>query len=106
MIEKNPTTSIRKLANELKVHKKIMRTAIKQESSPDPNPVDYTIWDILGNRTNATKIGSFQTIIEEEWNKISEEIILKACKLFQRHIDTIIEKKWQPYWINLLFCVF
>ena len=50
---------------------------------------------ILENKTNTTShpnIGSLKTAIEKEWNKMSEEFILKACKLFQKHIDTIIEK--------------
>ena len=50
----------------------------------------------LENKTNATSypnIGSHKTAIEEEWNKMSEEFILKACKLFQRCDDAIIEKK-------------
>ena len=34
-----------------------------------------------------------KTAFEEEWNKISEEFILKACKSFSRRVDTIIEKK-------------
>ena len=65
-------------------------------SNPDLNPLDYAIWGVLENKTNATShpnIGSPKTAIEEEWNKMSEEFILKACKSFQRCVDTIIEKK-------------
>ena len=94
-IKKDPTMSIRKLTNELKVHKKTVRIAIKQDLSPDINPLDYAIWDILENKINAAShpnISSLKTTTEEEWNKMSEEFILKACKLFQRHVDTIIEK--------------
>ena len=32
------------------------------------------------------------TAIEEEWNKISEEFILKIAKSFRKRVDTIIEK--------------
>ena len=39
--------SIRKHAIELKVHEKTVRTAIKQDLSPDLNPLDYAIWDVL-----------------------------------------------------------
>ena len=46
-IKKGPSTSIRKHANELKVHKKSMGTAIKQDLSLDHDPLDYAIWDIL-----------------------------------------------------------
>ena len=37
MIKKDPTVSIRKFANELTVHKKTVRTAIKQDLSPNLN---------------------------------------------------------------------
>ena len=60
-------------------------------SSPDLNPFDYTICDVLENKTNATShpnIGLLKNAIEEEWNKMSEEFVLKTYKSF----DTIIEK--------------
>ena len=99
-IRKDPTTSTRKHANELKVHKKTVKTAIEQDLSPDVNPLDYAICGLLENKTNATShpnIGSLKTAIEEEWNKMSEEFLLKACKSFRRRVDTISEKKWRPY---------
>ena len=58
-----------KHANELKVHKKTVTTAIKQYLSSDLNSFDYTIWDVLENKTNAIShlcIGSLKTAIEEE----------------------------------------
>ena len=90
--------SIRKLANELKVHEKTARTAIKVILAQilHPPPLDYAIWGVLENKTNPTSypnIGSLQIAIEEEWNKMSEEFILKACKSFRRRVDTIIKKK-------------
>ena len=95
-IKKDPSMSIRKYANELKVHKKILRTAIKQDLSPDCNPLDYAMWGVLENKTNATfhpNIDLLKNAIEEEWNKMSGEFILKAWKSFWRHVDTILEKK-------------
>ena len=74
MIKKDPTTSIRKQASEVKIHVKTVRTVIKPDLSPDLNPLDYTIWGVLENKTNATSypnIGSLKTVIEEEWNKMS-----------------------------------
>ena len=65
MIKKDPTTSIRKHANELKVHKE----TLKQDLSPDHCPLDYAIWGVLENKTNATShpnIGLLKTAIEEE----------------------------------------
>ena len=70
-------------------------TAIKQDLSPVVNPLDYAIYGILENKTNATShpnIGSLKIAIEEEWNKMSEEFFLKVWKLVQRPVDTIIEK--------------
>ena len=93
-IKKDPTTSIRKCANELKVYEKIVRTAIKQDLSPDFNPLDYAIWGVLENKTNETShpnFGSLNTAIQEEWNKMSGEFILKVCKPFRRCVDIIIE---------------
>ena len=90
---KDPTTSIRKKAHELKVLKKTVRTAIKQDLSPDLNPLDYATWGILENKTNATSypnIGLLKTAIEKEWHKTPKEFILKVCKSFQRWVDIII----------------
>ena len=59
------------------------------------NPLDFAILGVLENKTNVTfhpNIGSLTTAIKEEWNKMSEEFILKACKSFRWHIYTIIEK--------------
>ena len=73
-----------------------MRTVIKQDLSPDHDPLDYDIWGVLENKTNATShpnIVLLKTAIEEEWNKMSEEYILKICKSFSRRVDIITEKK-------------
>ena len=64
----------------------------QQDSSPDFYPFDYTIWCILENKTNGIShpnIDSLETAIGEEWNKMSEEFILKACKSFRRCVNTI-----------------
>ena len=95
MIKKDPKTSTRKNANKLKVREKTLWTVIKQDSSPDFNPLDYAIWGVLENKTNTTShpnIGSLKTAIEEERNKMSKEFILKICKSFLSLVDTIIEK--------------
>ena len=71
----------------------ISEVSLWPPSSPDHNPL-ITLY-VLENKTNATSnpnIGTLKTAIEERWNKMSEEFILKACKSFRRRIDTIIEK--------------
>ena len=108
LIKKDPTTSIRKHANELKVQEKSEWIAIEYDLSPDRKPLDYDIWSVLENKTNAAShqnINSLKTAIEKEWNEMSEKIIFMALKSFRRGIDTIIEKYWCPYSVNLLFCV-
>ena len=63
-------------------------------SSRDYNHLDNAISDTSENKTNATSdanIGSLKSAIKEEWNKMSAEFILRACKLFRRRVDTIIE---------------
>ena len=69
-----------------------MRIAIKQDLSPNLNPLHYAI----ENNTNITShpnFGSLKSAIEEEWDKMSEVFILKACKSFRWCIDTMIKKK-------------
>ena len=59
-------TSIKKHANELKVHEKTVKTTIKQELCTDFNLLDYTIWGVLENKTGTTSnpnIGSLKTAI-------------------------------------------
>ena len=55
-----------KHVNELNVLKKTVRTLIKQDLSPNINPLDYSIRGDLENKTNATShpnIGSLKTAI-------------------------------------------
>ena len=49
VIKKDPSTSIRKHANE-----KTGRTAIKQDLSSDHKPLDYAMLGVLENKTNVT----------------------------------------------------
>ena len=63
--------SISLKVNKIAVRKKSMRTAIKQDLSPDLNPFDYAVWDVLESKTKATShlnIGSLKTAIKEKWN--------------------------------------
>ena len=59
-------------------------------------PLDYAIWGVVESKTNATSLPNISLLkfaIEEKWNKMSEEFILRACKSFRNHIDTIELKK-------------
>ena len=64
----------------------IIGVSLWATSSPSCNPFDYAIWGVLENKTNATShpnIDSLKIAIEEKWNKMSEEFILKACKYIE-----------------------
>ena len=84
-IKKEPTTSVTKHINELKVDEETVRTITKQDLSSDVKPLGNTMWGDSENKTNSTSIpniGSLKTAIAEEWIKISEEFISKARKSF------------------------
>ena len=87
-IKKDPWSSIRKHANELKVLEKSVKTTIKQDLSPDFNSLDYTIWGVLENKkknaTSRPNIGSLKTAIEEERNKMSEKFFWRHENHFKR----------------------
>ena len=61
---------------------------VASDTSTDLNLLDYAIWDVLENKTNATPHPN----IGNERKKISNEFILKVCKSFRRRVDTMIEK--------------
>ena len=79
MIKRGPTKSIKKHANELKFLEKTVRIPIREDLSRNLNVLDWTF-----KKTNHLNIGSLKTSIEEEWNKVSKEFILKLCKTPQR----------------------
>ena len=63
-----------------------MRATIKQDLNQDLNIIDYDRWSVLEKKTNAIShpnIGLLKTAIEEEWNKISEELILKMMVILR-----------------------
>ena len=74
----------------MKVHEKTVSTVIKKDFSPDLKHLDYAKWGVLENKTNGTShpnIDLLKTAIEEEWNKMFEEFILKASKSFRMSIQ-------------------
>ena len=58
----------------------IIGVSLWPPSSPDLNPLEYAIWGVLENKNanSHSNIGSLKIAIQEEWNKIPEEFILKA----------------------------
>ena len=69
-------------------------------SSPDPNPLHYAIWGILGNKTKATSHRqsriAWQTISEVSRRKNTAKAKLKAANQQERI------KLWKQHFENLL----
>ena len=79
-----------------KIISEIFGISLWSTSCPDLKLLDFAIWGVLENKTNATSnlnIGSLKTVIEKRWNQMSEEFILKPYNLYRRHDDTMIKKK-------------
>ena len=60
-------TAFLKYSNELKAHKKNLRTVIEQDLNPNLNPFENAIWGVLENKTNAASypnIGLLKTAID------------------------------------------
>ena len=80
-------------------------TLLVASIKPNPKTSDYSIWGVLENKLNATSlpnIGLLKIATEEEWNKTSEEFILKACKWFWRRANITIAKDIGH--IELIYC--
>ena len=109
-IKKDPTRSVRKHVNELKVNEKTVRTVIKEDLRPDVNPLDYAIRAVLEYKANVTShqnIYLLKIAIDEEWNKISEEFIFKPCVLITINENMVaIISKFTVLVFIFLFCLF
>ena len=75
----------------------IIGVSLWPPSSPECRPLDYAIWGVLENKTNATfhpNIGSLKTAFEEEWNKCMKNLFWRyANRLEGIFIDTITKNK-------------
>ena len=77
VIKKDLTRSIRKHTNELKV---------KLDLSPDHNPLDYGLWGVLENKTNALPI----QILVRLRLLLRENGIKYLKNLFWRHVNRFV----------------
>ena len=88
------TSVIKKHANELKVHRKILRIAITQDFSPNLNPLImlYEAFKKTKQMRLPIKILVHLTATDENWNKMTEEFLLNVCKSLRRRVDALIKK--------------
>ena len=79
-IKKDSTTSITKHDNELKVHEKSVRTVIKQDLSPDLNPLDYAMRAVLENKTNSTSHVSIVLLLRKNGIKCLKNLFISNAR--------------------------
>lgn len=63
-------------------------------SSPDLNPLDYSIWSILSSKVNAQAHGSVESLkqaITDAFNELDQEMINRAVDAWPSRLDKVIE---------------
>lgn len=64
-------------------------------SSPDLNPLDYSIWGILERKVNAKQhrsLESMQAAIEREWKKLSKDVICATIDAWPWRLKAVINR--------------
>ena len=62
-------------------------------SSPDLNPLDYTIWSVLESRVNAeahNSVESLKRAITEAFESLDQEMINRAIDDWPRRLNAVI----------------
>ena len=65
-------------------------------SSPDLNPLDYSIWDILEARVNAVQHRSMDSLkkhLRAEWRKLSMNVIRNSIASWRRRLQAVVKKR-------------
>ncbi|KAI6657148.1 Transposase [Oopsacas minuta] len=65
-------------------------------SSPDLNPLDYSVWGTLQSRACATphrNLGSLGKALITEWEKIPQEELRKSVQRFQGRLKAVVKAK-------------
>jgi DNA-binding Lrp family transcriptional regulator len=63
-------------------------------SSPDLNPLDYSVWSVLESKACATSHANLEDLkasIVKAWRGLSKAYIVKTCLAFRRRLETVIE---------------
>ena len=65
-------------------------------SSPDCNPLDFFMWGVLEkdiNRRPYKTMGELKTAIAAAMAAVARYDVIRACKLFRRRLEDVIEAK-------------
>lgn len=63
-------------------------------SSPDLNPLDFSIWPILSSKVNAqahSSVDSLKQAIIQAFNELDQETINRAIDSWPKRLDRVIE---------------
>ena len=63
-------------------------------SSPDLNPIDFSIWGYLESKVSATHHKSFKALktkLRKEWLKMPQDVIRDSCRSFWRRLQLVID---------------
>ena len=68
--------------------------------SPDLNPIEH-LWSELERRIrrhskNVTSINELESALQEEWSKITSDVLMKLIESMPRRIEAVIENNGWP----------
>ena len=76
--------------------------------SPDLNPLDYSVWDILqefiyeGRHEPFTNLKDLQNVIRNKWHDVDDQTVRKVMLQYKRHLAAVAKQNGGP--IEHIFC--
>ncbi len=62
--------------------------------SPDANPLDYAFWphiEAKASKVRHRNIEALKAAVNEEWNLMTSDYVVKVCKAFRKRLTAIVE---------------
>jgi len=76
--------------------------------SPDLNPLDYSVWDILqqlvyeGRREPFANLEDLQNVNRDKWHNLNDQTVRKAILQWKRRLAAVAKQNGGP--IQHIFC--
>jgi len=76
--------------------------------SPDLNPLDYSVWDILqepvyeGKSEPFANVKDLQNVIRDKWHNVDDQTVRKAILQWKRRLAAVAKQNGGP--IQHIFC--
>jgi inhibitor of nuclear factor kappa-B kinase subunit alpha len=64
-------------------------------SSPDLNPLDYSIWGVVeakACRTSHASVAALKCSISKVWKAMTRDYLIKTCRAFRTRLETVVER--------------